>query len=304
MRRLQVVRSNRSARSGRFPAMAARAWRGVLAASVIFVTLATPAQATIRTGSGARPRRRQQRPGGHRPGPDGGARRRRRARGARGPAAAAPASGAWRARPASGRSGPSGCGAPYALFTGSISAGVAVFQRETATSASDLKPATLSVEGNVVALVAERRDARGAVRLRAGGDLRRTATVGQPLRRVRRADRAGARGRAGADADADAGGDARAGDDPAARARHRPPPPHRRCRCPRQAKLTVSLERRAVDDPPQPDADAQAQRHQRRLQALEQGQRSASARRAGCPCAGWRRCRRSSPPRSGPSSCA
>ena len=133
--------------------MAARAWRGVLAASVIFMALATPAQATIRTGSGPDRVGDSSGPAGtdlvqtaaH--ADDAG----RVVLGAQ--LQAAPASGAW-VLGLVGTSGPSGCGAPYALFTGSVSAGVAVFQRETATSASDLKPATLSVEGNVVALAA------------------------------------------------------------------------------------------------------------------------------------------------------
>ena len=221
-------------------------------------------------GQRARPRRRQQRPRGDRPGPDGGARRRRRARGARRPVACGAGFGRLGARPAWGRAGrpaaarrtrcspvrsrPAWRSSSARPRPARATSSRRRCRSRATSSRSPPTDATLAVPFDC-ALAAISRDGDGR----------------EPLRRVRRADRAGARGRAGADPDADAGGVARAGDDPAARpgTDHR----HRTARAGVQAGQAHGLaERRADDDPPQPHDDAQAQRHQRRLQALEQGQ--------------------------------
>ena len=44
------------------------------------------------------------------------------------------------------------CGAPYVLFAGRPSNGVAVYGRDTATTGADIKPATIQVYGTTVAL--------------------------------------------------------------------------------------------------------------------------------------------------------
>ena len=281
--------------------MAAVAGRGVLAAIVLFAMIAAPAQATIRTGEA--PDRT-----GDSSGPagtdiiktvvradDGG----RAAIGVQ--LRATPAAGAW-ILGLLGTNGASGCGAPYVLFSGSVDAGIAVYQRETADSPDDLKRAVMTTEGTVVALSAEDAGQLALPFDCAISAVSRDGTVANLF------DESDAPMTLAAETPAPT-------PTPAATATPGPvtlpqpvPAPTTATTPPvpvaKDGEAHGLTRRRAVDDPPQPHPDAEAQGRQRRLQALEQGhdQRRQGARAV--RAARGDAVRRSSPPRSGPSRCA
>lgn len=131
--------------------MTQAARRGVLATIVLFVTIAAPAQATVRKGQAAdRAGDTATNNGGHdivetaaRADDAGNAAFAVRL-------AATPAAGSY-VLGLLGTQGANGCGAPFAIFTASVSDRVAIYVRDDATSGSDYGQASVSIDGGVVA---------------------------------------------------------------------------------------------------------------------------------------------------------
>jgi hypothetical protein len=132
--------------------MAAVARRSVLAAIVLFATIAAPAQATIRQGAGSDAQGDSTGNSGH----DivaAAARADDSGRVAIAIKTAAAPSTTGILMGGVGTQGPSGCGAPFMVFAGSIATGNAIFIRDSTPNTS--KAASMSIEDGTVTFVAE-----------------------------------------------------------------------------------------------------------------------------------------------------